>query len=111
MKDVVELVMCTRFTVESLHYLDFKLSEHRTSLQQAFPHYGLRPKHHYLEYYPHLIQVFVPLVDVWTMRFEGKHKFFKQVIRGAHNFRNVLLTLADRQQKMIAYHSDSASFF
>lgn len=58
LKDVVELVMCTRFTEESLHYLDFKLSEHRTLLPKAFPHYRLCPKHHYLEHYPHLIQVF-----------------------------------------------------
>lgn len=32
LKDMVELVMCTRFTEESLHFLDFKLSEHRTLL-------------------------------------------------------------------------------
>lgn len=52
-----------------------------------------------------------PLVDVWTMRFEGKHQFFKRVIREAHNFRNVPLTLADRHQKMMAYHLDAATFF
>ena len=79
--------------------------------QKVFPNSRLRPKHHYLEHYPHLIKVFGPLVDVWTMRYEGKHKFFKRVIREAQNFMNVPLTLAQRHQSMMAYHLDSASFF
>lgn len=47
-------------------------------LQATFPDFTLRPKHHYIEHYPHLIKKFGPLTDVWTMRFEGKHKFFKR---------------------------------
>lgn len=45
------------------------------------------------------------------MRFEGKHKFFKKVIRDAQNYRNVALTLAVKHQKAVSYHLDSSSFF
>lgn len=45
------------------------------------------------------------------MRFQGKHRFFKRVLCEAQNFKNVPLTLADRHQKMMAYHLDSSSFF
>lgn len=45
------------------------------------------------------------------MRFEGKHKFFKRVIRNAHNFRNVALTQAVKHQQMMAYYLDTSSFF
>ena len=93
-KDIVELVVAPRFTEETLYFLECKLAEHRELLQSAFPQFRLRPKHHYIEHYPQLIKAFGLLCDVWTMRFEGKHKFFKKVIRDAPNYRNVALTLA-----------------
>ncbi len=111
LKDVLELVSSRRFTDESLFYLESKLSEHRELLLNAFPDCRLRPKHHYIEHYPHLTKVFGPLIDMWTMRFEGKHKFFKKVIHETQNFKNVTLMLARRHQKMMAYHLDCASFF
>ena len=44
------------------------------------------------------------------MRFEGKHKFFKRVIRNAQNFKNVAMTLATKH-KAGSYHLDCSSFF
>lgn len=111
LKEIVELAVATKHTEESVHFLDCKVSEHRELLQTTFPDFRLRPKHHYLEHYPELIKAFGPLSDVWTMRFEGKHKFFKRVIRNAHNFKNVALTLAVKHQKMMAYYLDTSSFF
>lgn len=54
------------------------VSEHRQILQEVFPNLMLRPKHHFVEHYPHLIRCFGPLVHLWTMRFEGKHRVFKK---------------------------------
>lgn len=76
LKDMLELVMSSCFTEELIHFLECKISEHREVLQKTFPNYRLRPKHHFIEHYPQMIKTFGPLVDVWTMRFEGKHKFF-----------------------------------
>lgn len=45
------------------------------------------------------------------MQFEGKHKFFKRVIRNAQNFKNVALTLVTRNQRAIGNHLDCSSFF
>ena len=111
LKDIVELAVATRHSEESIQFLDCKVSEHRELLQTTFPNFRLRPKHHFIEHYPEKIKAFGPLSDVWTMRFEGKHKFFKRAIRNAHNFRNVALTLAVKHQKMMAYCLDSSSFF
>lgn len=110
LKDVLELTMFPSFTEETVQYLDFKLVEHRDILQGVFSDYRLRPKHHYLEHYPGHNRVFGPLVDVWTMRFEAKHKLLKRTVREAHNFKNVAWTVAERHQKTIAYYLDSASF-
>ncbi|KAL0147792.1 hypothetical protein M9458_056908 [Cirrhinus mrigala] len=111
LKDVLELVMSPHFTEELIHFLDCKISEHRELLQKTFPNYKLRPKHHFIEHYAEMIKIFGPLVDMWTMRFEGKHKFFKKVVHDTCNLKNVACTLAVRHQKMMAFHLDSPTFF
>ena len=103
--------MCPSFSDETLDYFVCKISDHRQILQEAFPELRLRPKHHYVEHYPTLVKCFGPLVHVWTMRFEGKHHFFKSVVHDAQNFKNVLKTLAIRHQNMMAFHLGSPSFF
>lgn len=77
LKDIVELAVATKHTEESVHFLDCKVTEHRDLLQTTFPDFRLRPKHHYIKHYPEMIKAFGPISDVWIMRFEGKHKFFK----------------------------------
>lgn len=111
LKDIVELVVAPKHTDDTLHFLECKLAEHRELLQSSFPDFRLRPKHHYVEHYPHLIKKFGPLTDVWTMRFEGKHKFFKKVVRESQNFKNVAMTLATKHQKALSYFLDCSSFF
>lgn len=111
LKDLIELAVAPRHTEETLHFMDCKISEHRWLLQSTFPGFHLKPKHHYLEHYPYLVRKFGPLCDVWTMRFEGKHKFFKKAICNAQNFQNVAMTLATKHQKALSYHFDCSSFF
>lgn len=55
-KDIVELLVSSTFTDASLCYLDTKISEHSRLLQSVFPDLQLKPKHHFLEHYPHLIR-------------------------------------------------------
>lgn len=45
------------------------------------------------------------------MRFEGKHKFFKKVVRESQNFKIVALTLATKHQKALSYYLDCTLFF
>lgn len=103
LKDIVELSVAPLHFVESVAFLNLKISEHRHRLQELFPHLRLTPKHHFLEHYPALIEAFGPLVALWTMRFEAKHKFFKRVVRFSSNFKNVLLSLSTKHQLMMAY--------
>lgn len=73
------------------------------------PGEALKPKHHYLEHYPHLIRCFGPLVGIWTTRFEAKHSYFKRVARHTNNFKNIALSLANKHQHLISYHLHSSS--
>nr|XP_020474258.1 uncharacterized protein LOC109970793 [Monopterus albus] len=104
LKDVVELVMAPVHTDETLGYMESKISEHRHRYLDVFPSSKLTPKHHFLEHYPQLTTMFGPLVALWTMRFEAKHRFFKRIVRQTGSFRNILMTMARKHQSMIAYH-------
>lgn len=104
LKDIVELVLSSVHTEETICFLDSKISEHRHRFQDVFPQEKLTPKHYFLEHYPQLIKAFGPLVSLWTMRFEAKQSFFKRVVRHTHCFRNILLSLSVKHQLMVAYH-------
>lgn len=79
------------------------------SLQLVFPDFQLFGSH--VEHYLELTKCFGLLVHLWTMRFEGKHRFFKRTIHDTHNFKNILKTLATRHQHMMAYHFSAPAFF
>lgn len=104
LKDIVELVVAVTQTEASLSYLDTKISEHRLRLLAVFPQVKLIPKHHFLEHYPALMKAFRTLIGFWTMRFEAKHRYFKQILRHTGNFGNITLSLATKHQLMIAHH-------
>ncbi len=103
LKEIVELAVAPLHNQETIAYLDCKITEHRNRFLELFPA-RLLPKPHFLEHYPQLIECFGPLVGQWTMRFEGKHSFFKKVVRHINCFKNIPLTLATKHQQMIAYH-------
>lgn len=92
---------------ESISYLQSKIVEHRQRYLELFPGVRLLPKHYYLEHYPQMIRYFGPLSAVWTMLFEAKHIFFKQIVKHISCFKNIPLTLASKHQQMIAFHINS----
>lgn len=109
LKQIVELVVSPLHSEESIAYLESKISDHRHRYQEVFPNNKLLPKHHYIEHYPQLIQLFGPLVGLWTIRFEAKHSFLKKIMKHTSCFKNVPLSLAVKHQFMIGYHLSSPS--
>ena len=107
----MELALRPSYTNATLDYFECKISDHRRVLLEVFPEVKLCPKHHYVEHHPSLVKCFEPLLHVWTMWFEAKHRFFKIVVHDTQNFKNVLKTMAVRHQHMMAYHLAAPSFF
>jgi len=67
--------------------------------------YGMRPltpKFHFLGHYGELFLRFGPLIYTSTSRFESKHRYLKDTISKAKNFKNCLFTFISRHQKMMA---------
>ena len=53
-------------------------------------------------HYAAAIEKFGPPKGFWTARFESKHRVSKNLAEAAKNFKNISLTLADRQQRRLA---------
>lgn len=90
---------------------DILLAQYMYSRKTIFSEIKLRPKHHYLCHYPYLIVKFGPLKHSWTMRFESKHKYFKNIIKHAGNYKNVTLMMSERHQYLQALHFSEKNLF
>lgn len=111
LKEIVEIVVSKTISEDRLAYLESKITDHRRLLLETFPQFKLKPKHHFIEHYAHLVRCFGPLIDLWTIRFESKHNFFKRVVHDVQCFKNVLLTLSVKHQQMMAYYIDGQCLF
>jgi len=65
--------------------------------------YTIIPKHHFMAHYPELMLKYGPLIHLWTMPYEQKHKFFKELMRKSKNFINPERTCGLRQQMKFCY--------
>lgn len=69
------------------------LSTYKTITNQP-----LTPKFHFLTHYPRLLDSYGPLHQIWTMRFEAKHRVFKIAARTSSSSVNICKTVALRNQ-------------
>lgn len=81
--------------------------EHHKLFKEIYPHRKMIPKHHFMTHYPRCIRKIGPILHVWAMRFEAKHRFFKSTIK---NFKNITKSLAEKHQMAVAYHWESMPF-
>ena len=62
LREIVELICAPAITTDQVAYLKILIEEYIYFRGQLFPNEPLKPKHHYLLYYPELISHFVPLI-------------------------------------------------
>ncbi|CAI5662779.1 unnamed protein product [Oreochromis niloticus] len=74
--------------------------EHHDLFKLLYPGRNMIPKHHFMLHYPTCIRKIGPLLHVWSMRGEAKHRVFKDTLK---NFKNITVSLAKKHQTSIAY--------
>lgn len=95
LKSIVDIVTAPYVNIRSLNYLAILISEMYLSV---FPNATLKPKHHYMLHYPQVMRNVGPLWFVCCLRWEAKHRSFKQTARATNSRRNFPLTLAIKHQ-------------
>lgn len=111
---IFRIIYSTSFTLDSLNNLSDLIESYLNNFLKLYsPIYvkSLTAKQHFLIHYPTCIRRFGPPRYYSTMRFESKHKQFKNIIKSVNNFVNLLYSMADRHQKIQAYHLMSPCYF
>lgn len=105
---ISSLLLAPVLSCESVSLLQRMTAKFLTNFKNVF-HKQITPKMHYLVHCPRLILLCGPLVRLWNMRFEAKHKDFKRIAKNA-SFKNISLSLAKSEQRsMMAKFADPDS--
>ncbi|KYN20118.1 hypothetical protein ALC57_07546 [Trachymyrmex cornetzi] len=77
-------------------YLATLIAEHHELYCKLFSK-TLKPKYHFMIHYPRIMNLIGPLINVWSMRMEGKHRpVIKQVAKATTYRKNLPLTVAKK---------------
>jgi len=70
----------------------------------------MTPKVHMLLHYPCLMLLYGPVRQLWCMRFEGKHAYFKRIAQTMCNFKNPCFSLSLKHQMFACWHLRSGGY-
>jgi len=102
LRQIVDIVFSKTIKFKDINFLKVLISEHHELFMQVFNTH-LKLKHHHIIHYPMIIQKSGPLSRIWSMRFEAKHKQFKDAANSTSSRKNVLYTLALKHQLHLSY--------
>lgn len=109
--DIIEIISMQDIEVGQVYFLNELIEDFSQQYTVEFPDEIVKPKFHFLHHYSELTLKFGPLVHCWSLRFEGKHNWFKQVFKSSKCFKNIPKTLAKRHQCMLASLSGQNQFY
>lgn len=95
MLKILTICYSSTITENDLKDLDDSVKCHLENMIELFG-INLKPKHHHMTHYAHVIRNVGPLVHMSTMKFEMKHKEFTRISKVTNNFRNINKTLVNR---------------
>lgn len=98
---IMNIVFSPTVTLGMTIHLKHLIVDHHKLFKHLYLQRNLLPKHHFMIHYPSSIRKIGPLLYMWSMRFEAKHKMFKDSFK---NFKNITKSLAKKHQMAIAYH-------
>ncbi|XP_020915292.1 uncharacterized protein LOC110252797 [Exaiptasia diaphana] len=92
---ITSISFASSVTVETVSDLKTKIAEYLTLFKKLFPDTPLTPKQHFLVHFPRFILTLGPLENLWAMRFEAKHQYFKELRRVA-SYKNITYSVMKR---------------
>lgn len=91
--DIIDILFLEEITEMDLVVLKSLIRSHNQQYQLLFSD-SLKQKFHLLTHYPTVIQKSGPVKKLWSMRFEAKHKTFKDIAFNTTSRKNLALTLS-----------------
>jgi len=98
LREICSLICAPALSFGQVALLQEKINDYLSLRVKCFPSIKLGPKHHYISHYPILTTCFDPLKHLWILRFESKHRYFKNIVKHSQNFKNVTKLLSHKHQ-------------
>ncbi len=102
LSEIIDILYQETIEEQTCKTLEILIEKHHHTFKTLYPSVYLNKKHHNMVQYPSSIRRIGSLVNYCTLRFGGKHVFFKSTQRVCRNFINVPLTLAKKHQVYLA---------
>jgi len=102
-REVMSYALCRCIARTDLDYFEHKIDRLHQCIRDSFPDITITPKFHFLAHYPLMMGRYGPLRNMWCMRYESKHQYFKSVAQTVGNFINIAQTLSNRHQMLQCY--------
>ncbi|KAK3928351.1 Zinc finger protein 136 [Frankliniella fusca] len=112
LQEIVEYVCAPKISMAQVAYLKQLVMKFANSLKKLDDYFPdcIIPKLHFLCHYGDLIDIYGPLIRLFTLRFESVHMFFKAVIKNSKNYINITKTMAQKYMLRFASHNSSDLF-
>lgn len=107
---ISQIVYSSEISENELVALEKEVTHHLESVQEYF-NVELIPKHHFMLHYSNTIRAMGPLVHMNMMRFESKHKTFKDFAKVNQNFVNINKSLAIKHQQIMSSNENTYNDF
>jgi len=112
LRDICDIVLSPDVARDQLLDLQDTIARFMKLFVAAFGSEKFIPKLHYMIHYPRQIEMFGPLRNLWCMRFEAKHQYFKKLADVVKSHKNLSFSLAKRHQMRVSWElmADGAVF-
>ncbi|KAE8739259.1 hypothetical protein FOCC_FOCC015243, partial [Frankliniella occidentalis] len=78
LRDIVDILCCTSIQINFIDELHSLIVQHHTLYVRLFG-CTLKPKHHFMLHLSRVIRQSGPLIHLWCMRFESRHRVLKRI--------------------------------
>lgn len=100
LREIMTIVFGKTVHIQTFELLKVLISEHHELYVDLIG--PLKPKHHLMIHYPHILQNVGPLSHISSIRFESFHKKFKNVAKSSNCRKNLLHTFTVKFQLQIS---------
>ena len=107
LREICDIILAPVVDADSISLLESLIESFMSAFVNIFGPEKVIPKMHYLVHYPRFMRLFGPLRNVWCMRFEAKHQYFKKVAASTKCFKNICKTLCKRHQLLQCWEMSS----
>ncbi len=105
------LLNSSAFTVSQLDEIEEKTEIYLMEYKNLYPKKEITAKFHHLIHYRRAIELFGPILEASTMRFESKHSQLKREDHAIHNHINQTKSISYKHQDMQLFHLSSPNYF